>query len=354
MRAAFVLAAGFGTRLRPYTQVMPKPLIPVAGIEPLFFALWRAKSLGAELFYVNAHYHHEQIGLFLKQVAEPVLGIKVSLIVEDPILGTGGAIRNLLKISGAEKITNLLVLNGDTLLGLSSGSAFESETGTWCLVSSQEDFLKKYKPMWVDSSGCYSGVGLINEVDKKWVPKHFLGLHSLCNSALKELRSDDSPVKEEDLFKAIYRPLTNAEFCIKAVDHKFEANEFWFDMTSKDFLLEAQSTIISGLESKDSIWKLALEARWQMMAREISGSWLIGEDPGCVNWSQTKRSIVVSNGKKTVNKGPLELDSSVLILKSKNYNFKQSRVRNSLILDLGQGAVTKDSDLVASNEIIFL
>ena len=60
-RKAIVLAAGFGTRLRPFTCAVPKPLLPVWG-EPMLariVALLRAN--GVDDIVVNCHYLHEQV-----------------------------------------------------------------------------------------------------------------------------------------------------------------------------------------------------------------------------------------------------------------------------------------------------
>lgn len=352
MRAGLILAAGFGTRLRPYTEYVPKPLLPVAGIEPLFFALWRAKCLGAKAFYVNAHYHHEQIEHFLKKVAEPVLGIKTKLLIENPILGTGGAIRNLLASSQSRDFDELIVINGDTLLGLEKNADINQQDNSWCLVTEDQSFLKKYKPMWVDAGGFYAGVGDLENPDCGWQPTHFLGLHALNSEALNVLRKRSSPVVEEDLFRGIYRPLLDAGLEIKALNHQLLPSEFWYDMTNKEYLLEAQHELIGTVGNKNSSWNKALEARWRQEAKLMGKSWLFGFDPGCVNWDSSQSSIVVSPRNLRC-QGTLGLNSSVLILDDQSGAMGKATVKNSLLMSAN--ASPKHSiraDL--ENEIIFL
>ena len=352
-RAALILAAGFGTRLRPYTEFMPKPLLPVAGIEPLFFALWRAKCLGAKKFYVNAHYHHGQIGNFLRTVAEPALGIQLEMLVEDPILGTGGAIRNLLQETSPKDFDELVVINGDTLLGLDNLEEIERQKHSWCLVTPDKSFLKKYKPLWVNRENHYAGVGDLEHPQVDWSPNHFFGLHALKSDALNLLRRDKSEPVEQDLFRGVYRPLIDEGLTVSALGHTLSDSEFWYDMTNKEFFLEAQHELIATVSRPKSCWKLALEARWMLEAKVMgASSWLIGSDPGCVDWGNSKFSIVVSP--RNLNcEGALGLESSVLILQGKDRKLGNLNVRNSLLMS-AEPKSARDANSQLENEIIFL
>jgi NDP-sugar pyrophosphorylase family protein len=100
---AVVLAAGEGTRLRPLTRVLPKPLCPVAGVALVDHALDRARSATSAIA-VNVHHSREAI--------EAHLGGRAHISVEEPeALGTAGALGQLRPwIDGRAT----LVLNGDT------------------------------------------------------------------------------------------------------------------------------------------------------------------------------------------------------------------------------------------------
>jgi aminoglycoside/choline kinase family phosphotransferase/dTDP-glucose pyrophosphorylase len=92
MMKALILAAGFGTRLRPHTNHIPKPLFPVMG-EPLLDRLIiQLRSAGCEAIAVNTHHLHQKIEAHL---AGRSYDIPVVTRYEPDILGTGGAIRNL-------------------------------------------------------------------------------------------------------------------------------------------------------------------------------------------------------------------------------------------------------------------
>jgi len=101
---AIVLAAGFGTRLRPYTTVRPKPLFPVVNRMLLHRLLSQLAACDCWPVVVNCHHLPEQIEEALKDWPG------VQLQVEPEILGTGGALRKALDNMDNDPI---LVMNGD-------------------------------------------------------------------------------------------------------------------------------------------------------------------------------------------------------------------------------------------------
>src|SRR5436190_20613839 len=67
---AFVLGAGLGTRLRPLTDDLPKPLIPVFQKPLITFALDHLFSLGVESFIINTHHRPEKFADFFGRDAD--------------------------------------------------------------------------------------------------------------------------------------------------------------------------------------------------------------------------------------------------------------------------------------------
>ncbi|MEE4164442.1 MAG: nucleotidyltransferase family protein, partial [Desulfocapsaceae bacterium] len=104
MMQAMILAAGFGTRLKPYSLVKPKPLFPVLNVPLLRVTIDRLRSFGFSSITVNSHYLHEQIR------AETARRDGIILQEEQTILGTGGGLRQALDNLENEP---LLVTNGD-------------------------------------------------------------------------------------------------------------------------------------------------------------------------------------------------------------------------------------------------
>ena len=87
---AMVLAAGLGTRMRPLTDEMPKPLIPVAGKALLDYALDRFASAGVKKAIVNVHYRGAQIEAHLKSRQSPEIIVSDE---RDELLETGGGLK---------------------------------------------------------------------------------------------------------------------------------------------------------------------------------------------------------------------------------------------------------------------
>lgn len=103
-KQAMILAAGFGTRLKPYSLLRPKPLFPLMDKPLLFHAIRDLQQAGFQKITVNAHHLREQFIEVLAQRND------IQLQLEIDILGTGGGLR-----LAAENMNSgpLLAVNGD-------------------------------------------------------------------------------------------------------------------------------------------------------------------------------------------------------------------------------------------------
>jgi NDP-sugar pyrophosphorylase family protein len=106
---ALVLAAGFGTRLRPLTDGLPKPLLPVLGRPLLLRTLDALADAGCEAVAINLHHLAEALPA---AVGDAHRGMRIVYSREEPILGTGGAFVPLRDFfAGGE---TALLVNGDS------------------------------------------------------------------------------------------------------------------------------------------------------------------------------------------------------------------------------------------------
>ena len=101
---AMILAAGLGTRLRPYTLIRPKPLFPVLNVPLLHILLDMLVQAGCDRVVVNCHHLAEQIKASVADRPEVILQY------EPEILGTGGSLRRALPLFADGPV---LVMNGD-------------------------------------------------------------------------------------------------------------------------------------------------------------------------------------------------------------------------------------------------
>ena len=95
-RTAMVLAAGLGTRMRPISDTLPKPLVEIGGRTLLDHAIDRVAAAGVERVVVNVHYKAEMIAerLALRD------GPPIELSHEDELLETGGGVKKALPLLG--------------------------------------------------------------------------------------------------------------------------------------------------------------------------------------------------------------------------------------------------------------
>lgn len=108
---ALILAAGFGTRLKPFTEKFPKPLVPVNGVPLILYALAFLKKNGVKDIVINLHHLGEAIPKLLGNGGD--LGLKIRYSREPQILGTGGGIKKVLNMVGADDV---IVINGDVIV----------------------------------------------------------------------------------------------------------------------------------------------------------------------------------------------------------------------------------------------
>jgi MurNAc alpha-1-phosphate uridylyltransferase len=106
-KSAMVLAAGLGTRLRPMTAHLPKPLIEVGGRPLIDHAIDRLALAGVERVVVNAHYRAAMIAAHLANRDHP----RITISEESELLDTGGGVRHALPLLDE----TFFVVNGDVL-----------------------------------------------------------------------------------------------------------------------------------------------------------------------------------------------------------------------------------------------
>jgi len=107
---ALVLAAGLGTRLRPLTDVAPKPLLPVTGLPILGHTLQQLAAVGCEAAAVNLHHRGDKIR---QRFGDAFAGMPLVYSEEPDLLGTLGALHPLKEfLAQADQV---LLINGDSL-----------------------------------------------------------------------------------------------------------------------------------------------------------------------------------------------------------------------------------------------
>ena len=110
IKSALILCAGYGKRLQPLTNNIPKPLLNIKNINLLDNSLRFIQSIGIEKIKINTFYLGDKIQNYIESKNYP---LNIDVVSDgEKILDTGGGIFNLIKQSDDE---DFLILNPDTL-----------------------------------------------------------------------------------------------------------------------------------------------------------------------------------------------------------------------------------------------
>jgi len=130
---AVVLAGGKGTRLAPYTRIIPKPLMPIGDMPILEIMLRQMRRAGIRQVTLTTGYLDNLLRLFFLDGKR--LGLKIDYVQEEKPLGTSGPLANV------KGLTNtFLVTNGDVLtdLDLSEFIAYHHQQGAIATIATHK------------------------------------------------------------------------------------------------------------------------------------------------------------------------------------------------------------------------
>ncbi len=218
---AMILAAGFGTRLLPYTLKLPKPLFPVLNRELLHLTINRLRRAGAAEIIVNAHHLRLQIKKALHHETDIILQ------EEEKILGTGGGLLQAMPCFGKEPV---LVVNGDIYHSIDYSEVYRSHCESGADVSLVLHDYPRFNDVAVDETlhitGFSSSAGTGNNRRSRLA---FTGIHVINPAVLQEV-PPDTPSCIIDC----YREILQQGGKIRA---HLATNHFWTDMgTPADYL----------------------------------------------------------------------------------------------------------------------
>jgi MurNAc alpha-1-phosphate uridylyltransferase len=116
-----VLCAGLGTRLRPLTDHLPKPLVPAGGRPMVHYPLGLLRAAGVTDVVLNTHYRAAQLQAHLGDGKR--WGMHLRYSIEPDLLGTGGGLRHLLPLIDGDPF---FVLNVDQITDVSLGALLDA------------------------------------------------------------------------------------------------------------------------------------------------------------------------------------------------------------------------------------
>lgn len=150
---AFVVAAGFGERLKPLTTHIPKPLLPVAGEPAIELVLERIISPSIKQIGVNIHYKREQMEAW---AVRSRFSDRITFFKEDRLLGTGGALKNAASML---EEAPFLVHNADILSNIDLKLLVDSHFAAENLVTLAIHDFPPCNNVWLSADGNLKYVG---------------------------------------------------------------------------------------------------------------------------------------------------------------------------------------------------
>jgi len=178
-----ILAAGLGIRLRPLTDNLPKPLLPVGGRPLIYYNLLLLKSYGITDILVNVHYQAKKI---MDELGDGgAIGMNISYSEEPQILGTGGGIKKADVFLDGHPF---LVMNGDILvdIDLDKLTAFhQKKKGMATLVLRDDPDVMQYGDIEVDANDRIRNIlGKAPAMSVQTRKKMFTGIHIIERKGL--------------------------------------------------------------------------------------------------------------------------------------------------------------------------
>ncbi|HEX4922571.1 MAG TPA: NDP-sugar synthase [Bdellovibrionales bacterium] len=239
-----LLAAGLGTRLRPVTDRIPKPAVPMLNVPMLLYNEYLLRSLELERLVVNTHHLPERI-----RELRPRMKVQDLVFSHEPqILGSGGGIWN------AKKHLNdgfhFIVCNGDNIILPKRAGLLEQfmefhkhhKALSTLMVMEHPDAGVKFNAVWADKAGNVAGIGKTKTgVGTK--PYHFIGIQAFSPRIFEYL-----PEGESNIFQDAILPALQNEQRVLA----FTAPVRWYETGDEKSYLDATLELANLLWSEES------------------------------------------------------------------------------------------------------
>jgi NDP-sugar pyrophosphorylase family protein len=155
--SAFILAAGLGERLRPITNHIPKPLLPILGKPMLETVLEKISALPVTTIGVNLHYKKETISHWFNQSAFRHI---IELFPENIVLGTGGGLKNAEHFL---KDSTFLVHNADIVSDIDLQQLIDFHLTSHNLATFAVHDYPEFNRLAVDEKGFFKGFNSSSE-----------------------------------------------------------------------------------------------------------------------------------------------------------------------------------------------
>jgi NDP-sugar pyrophosphorylase family protein len=232
------LAAGFGTRLKPLTLGLPKPMFPLLNRPLLEHTLNFLSSQGIQDIIVNVHHLPEMIIEYFGDGTG--FGVRLQFSREEEILGTAGGLKKAQ--SFLEKET-FMVMNSDVLADINLDSVLKfhkQKKSCLTLVVRQDDETEKYRPIHLADDGRITRFvdASIKHSSTTAQRVMFTGIQIMEPEIFYRIPANKFCGTTEDIFPT----MIEEELPVYGYLHK----KYWIDMGTRETYIQAQTDALEG------------------------------------------------------------------------------------------------------------
>lgn len=239
-----ILAAGLGTRMRPLTEALPKPLLPFLNTPIIAYTLDHLLRAGARRIAINTHHLGEMIPPLIDALLpalRPRFGdIEVTFVKEDDVRGTAGGIAGMWAALGRPEQT-AIAINGDALMSLDLADALDAHRRSGALAS-----IVTRAPMPGHPGRVYVGpdqrvCGLRDQGDLSGQEREFMGVHILEPEALGVIEGASTRATLTGVVADVYIPALGTALA----PHALLDDHFWVALDNPGLLLDATEAVLN-------------------------------------------------------------------------------------------------------------
>ena len=241
--AAILLSAGFGTRLKPLTDEIPKPAIPFLGKPMVWYAMNALQKAGIRNMAANVHHLPDKMSQVLQACAGSLQLPEIQIFCEkNGILGTGGGARSCMDL--LPKAEHYIIYHGDVLCGADISQILDSH------FTSQADVTMVVAPRPEHSKLGMVGIDNHHQVCRirDWYRKNmdaqtdlmpccFTGIHVIRRSILEKLPLNQNTCLVTEVYPQMMAEDLSINACL--------IQDFFADIGTPETYLDAQREVLN-------------------------------------------------------------------------------------------------------------
>jgi len=289
-----VMAAGLGTRLRPITWEIPKPIVPVCNRPIVGHLVQLLGTHGVEEAIANLHWFPDTVKGCVGDGSD--LGVDVSYRYEEQLLGTAGGVRNVADFLTGDGDDIFLVLAGDALTDVDLGrlaEAHRANGGVATLAVKQVSDVSQYGVIVTDSDGRIQGF--------QEKPDPTEALSDLVNCMVYAFSPEifdyfpgDDPSEPIDFAHDVFPALLDADVPF----HVHEIDAYWNDIGTLPEYINGNIDALTGAVGFERVGRLHEGEEETAAGGKLEGPVLIGDDVEIGEGASLVGPLVVGAGSR--------------------------------------------------------